>query len=324
MVSKSGFMPNVRRQNLPRAAKMFKQNSPMNGPNGLNAIFNASQIPDNPGYMDFNNPTPPNPAPNAGIVKKLPRGRPQRNMMPPPRNIVEPHRNNNWAGGRNARGGPMRNNHPKFGGGIGNRQFNGMNMPRRPMPPIPPIPMRGPMPPIPIDPMANHMNPMPPMLRNNMVGLRSGPPLPPIPPPMMRRTRNAPPPIVRRGGAGPANAIAPSRIIKHRRNGKSAKSTGIPPKNEVPSKKTLKEIISQYPLDKPWVTDEIREEHTKKEEIENKLKGKKNDELFAAFKVQRDKFVALYEAARIKHLGETKSKDNETEPDKKIPENKNK
>ncbi|XP_055846364.1 DNA-binding protein K10 [Episyrphus balteatus] len=320
MVSKSGYMPTVRRQNLPRAAKMFKQNSPMNGPNGLNAMFNASQIPDNPGYMDFNNPTPPIAAPNSGINKKMTHatgGRPQRNMMPPPRNIGEPHRNN-WSVGRNGRGGaPMRHNHPKFGGGGGgNRQFNGMNMPRRPMPPIPPMPMRGPMPPIPIDPMANHFNVIPPMMRNNMVGVRPGPPLPPIPPPMMRRSRNAPPPPMRRGN----NAIAPSRIIKHRRNGKPIKAAAAAAsvtKSDVPSKKTLKEIINQYPLDKPWVTEEIRQEHNKKENIENRLKGKKNDELFAAFKVQRDKFVALYEAARTKHLEDTKSKDNETEPDKK-------
>lgn len=322
MVSKSGFM-NVRRQNLPRAAKMFKQNSPMNIPNGFNPMFNASQIPDNPGYMDFNNPTPP-PIPPINTVannKKITRavvsggggGRPQRNMMPPPRNIAEPHRNN-W-GGRNARGGPIRPNHPKFGGGAGNRQFNGMNMPRRPMPPIPPIPMRGPMPPIPpIDPMCNHLGPMPPMMRNGMVGVRPGPPMPPIPPPMMRRPRNGMlPPAMRRGNNPNAGKI----IIKHKRNGnKPNKAASTLAQIDVPSKKTLKEIINQYPLDKPWVTEEIRQEHAKKEEIENKLKGKKNDELFAAFKIQRDKFVALYETARNKHLEETKSKDNEPEPDK--------
>lgn len=307
MVSKSGFMPNVRRQHLPRAAKMFKQNLPLNGPSGLNVLFNASQIPDNPGYMDFNNPTPPIAAPNSGINKKMTHptggGRPQRNM-PPSRNIVETHRSN-WVGARNGRGAPIRHNHPKFGGrgGGGNRQFNGMDMPRRPMPPIPPMPMRGPMPPIPLDPMG--MGPvLPPVIRNSMVGIRPGPPMPPIPPPMMRRSRNAPPPPIRR----PNNAVVPSRIMKHKRNSKPIKASSAPIKSDVPSKKTLKEIINQYPLDKPWVTDEIRQEHTKKEDIENKLKGKKNDELFAAFKVQRDKFVALYEAARNKHLEDAKSK----------------
>lgn len=316
MVSKSGFMPNVRRQNLPRAAKMYKQNSAMNVPNGISAMFNASQIPDNPGYMDFNNPTPPVAAPsssnNSNTNKKMthPAGRPQRSMMPLPRNMAESHRNN-WGGGRNGRGGPIRQNNLKFG----NRQFNGMNMPRRPMPPIPPMPMRGPMPPMPpIDPIVNHMGPLPPIMRNNMVGVRPGPPMPPIPPPMMRRSRNGmPAPNMRRPNYGVA-----SRVIKNPRKGnKPNKATAVIAKNEVPSKKTLKEIINQYPLDKPWVTDDIRQEHTKKEEIENKLKGKKNDELFAAFKVQRDKFVAMYEAARIKHLEDTKVKDNETEQDKK-------
>lgn len=66
--------------------------------------------------------------------------------------------------------------------------------------------------------------------------------------------------------------------------------------------KTLKHLINQYPIDKPWVTEDIRAEHAKKLDIENRLKGHKNDELFAQFRVQRDKFVTKYEAAREEYL----------------------
>lgn len=81
-------------------------------------------------------------------------------------------------------------------------------------------------------------------------------------------------------------------------NGTNAKA-----KKSTTTKKTLSEIINQYPLDKPWVTEEIREEHKKKEDIENRLKGNKDDKLFAEFKVQRDKFVKMYETARLEFIG---------------------
>lgn len=57
----------------------------------------------------------------------------------------------------------------------------------------------------------------------------------------------------------------------------------------------------RYQLSKPWVTDEIKAAHEKKVELANKLKGNKNDELFAEFKVKRDEFVKLYDAARIEY-----------------------
>lgn len=66
--------------------------------------------------------------------------------------------------------------------------------------------------------------------------------------------------------------------------------------------KTLKNLVNQYPIDKPWVSDEIRAVHDEKLDIENRLKGNKDDELFAQFKVQRDKFVSMYEAAREAYL----------------------
>lgn len=54
----------------------------------------------------------------------------------------------------------------------------------------------------------------------------------------------------------------------------------------------------RYQITKPWVTDEIKAAHEKKVELANKLKGNKNDELFAEFKAKRDEFVKLYDAAR--------------------------
>lgn len=54
----------------------------------------------------------------------------------------------------------------------------------------------------------------------------------------------------------------------------------------------------RYQISKPWVTDEIKAAHEKKVELANKLKGNKNDELFAEFKTKRDEFVKLYDAAR--------------------------
>lgn len=54
----------------------------------------------------------------------------------------------------------------------------------------------------------------------------------------------------------------------------------------------------RYQITKPWVTDEIKAAHEKKVELANKLKGNKNDELFAEFKTKRDEFVKLYDAAR--------------------------
>lgn len=57
----------------------------------------------------------------------------------------------------------------------------------------------------------------------------------------------------------------------------------------------------RYQLTKPWVTDEIKAAHEKKVELANKLKGNKNDELFAEFKVKRDEFVKLYDAARTEY-----------------------
>jgi hypothetical protein len=62
-----------------------------------------------------------------------------------------------------------------------------------------------------------------------------------------------------------------------------------------------------YSLEAPFVTDEIKEEHKKKEDILESLKGKgKNDDLFAKFKEQRDVFVKKYDEAKAAYQAEKK------------------
>lgn len=65
----------------------------------------------------------------------------------------------------------------------------------------------------------------------------------------------------------------------------------------------------EYSLDKPWVTEEIKAEHDKKCELAERLKGNKDDALFAQFKEQRDKFVKMYDAARLEFIGKHPEQD---------------
>lgn len=104
----------------------------------------------------------------------------------------------------------------------------------------------------------------------------SGPQLPPPP---------APPLVPFMNGV----ATGPTQIMKKVTKGKS-------------TIKTLKTLMNQYPIDKPWVTESIRNEYNKKMDLEERLKGNKDDNLFAQFKVQRDKFVSIYELARDEYL----------------------
>lgn len=55
------------------------------------------------------------------------------------------------------------------------------------------------------------------------------------------------------------------------------------------------------------MNDEVREEHRKKEEIFESMKGKgKNDELFAKFKEQREVFVKKYDEVKAAYFAEKK------------------
>lgn len=280
-------------------------------------MFNASQIPDNPGYMDFNNPSlggtvgGQQPQQQSGQKKKNQKNK-QKNK--PQQQVHQFQQNGNWNKNKNQQ--VMNNN--RFGN-LPQRGFNQQGRPmanrgRRMMPPVAAGGMRGgPMPPMPhIQPnafQAPMIPPIPPMGRCPMPPMGGNPPfmrrgrgpMPPIPPPVPPMM--GPIPRVRRGPLGglpppmPPVPFAPGGKIK-KPNPKVVKKV-VKGKSSI---KTLKNMVNQYPVDKPWVTDEIRAEHDKKVDIENRLKGNKDDELFAQFKTQRDKFVSMYEKAREEYL----------------------
>lgn len=115
----------------------------------------------------------------------------------------------------------------------------------------------------------------------------------------MRRNGKLPPgPGGRRGKVGPKGAAL--------RNGKGAKLA--PGKKGAKSKEPAKPR-EEYPLDQPWVTDEIRAEHDKKVQLADRLKGNRDDALFAQFKEQRDKFVKMYDAAKLEFIGKHPEQD---------------
>ncbi|XP_037935844.1 DNA-binding protein K10 [Teleopsis dalmanni] len=273
----------------------------------LNQImFNGTQIPDNPGYTDFNNPVSGTSNQNSGSLQQKKKKNRQKNKQINMQQSQQKNGSKNW----NHKNGLGRNGggaHDRFNGKMLNNNFNNMqnrNGPNRgrrmppmgfglhqgPMGPMPPMPhnfqppMIPPMPPMP--PMGGVQPPPPPYFRRNGRNM----PLP-HPPPINFKPPMMPPhgpPALPYNGVGKLKKTN-SKVVK-----KSTKS-----KNTI---KTLKNLVNQYPIDKPWVTDEIRKEYEKKIDIENRLKGNKDDELFAQFKLQRDKFVGLYDAAREAYL----------------------
>lgn len=321
MKRKNGNKPgNVRRfkQGFQGGFKQqMQQPQQRNGRNGVanvGAMFNPNQMMDNPGYMDFNEPTirpPPiqkpqnkpmnlpmgNKVNNIGVNGGLKnRGRRQNNPRNVPNNVVNP------------RFGPGRNNMPPPGNynGIGPvAPFRGGPLPARMLPMPPPMGIRpgdfdyppqffpqrfgpGPIPPPPIGMMG------PP------IGRPLGPRRPPIPPavggPII--------PPFRGNGAGPKLGKN-NRLNKRRRIKVGQKQIKV-------DRKAPKKVsnVDKYPLDKPWVNDEVKAAHDKKVELANGLKGKKDDQLFAEFKTQRDKFINLYDAAQLEYIGKHKEQVN--------------
>lgn len=105
------------------------------------------------------------------------------------------------------------------------------------------------------------------------------------------------------GGGGPQLrrkrvAGAVTKVGNQRNAGKPANGQPGALKKRGRVLKNGRRVQDRYQINKPWVTDEIRAAHEKKVELANQLKGNKNDELFAEFKVKRDEFVKLYDAAR--------------------------
>lgn len=184
-----------------------------------------------------------------------------------------------------------------------------------PMPPMPPMGMLPPLPPpMPIHNMNGRFPPrplMPPPIGVPMGPIRRPPNFRMGPGPfpnrgMMQRNNNG-----GGGGGGPIrrnNKVAGGMVNKNnRRNGATAQpNQKNRKKNQVKNGKRTNQNVNKYELDKPWVNDEIKEAHQMKTDLENQLKGKKNDEVFAQFKEQRDKFVSLYDAAKQTFLAAQK------------------
>ncbi|XP_001843093.2 DNA-binding protein K10 isoform X2 [Culex quinquefasciatus] len=287
---------------------------------GAAAMFTVNQLDDNPGFLDFNEDVqiPPVPA---------------QKTIPAAESTTTDVAATTSEGGK-AKGGPNRKANPNA------KRFRNGNMRRMPPggpgvwgPPIPPMP--------PMFPMGGRRNggpfgPPPPHFRvppMGMRGMRGGPMMPPpngrfgpgpmpmmpprpmmpMPPmrggpmnwggpnnwngPPMRRNPNGklPPGGGRPGKVGPKGAAAAAV-----RNGKGPK-VGLGKKG-TKSKEPAKPR-EEYPLDQPWVTDEIKAEHDKKVQLADRLKGNRDDALFAQFKEQRDKFVKMYDAAKLEFIG---------------------
>lgn len=312
------FKPGNRRMNMGGIGAMF------------NILNNTNQIPSN-GYLDFTEPTSNNMSNNSQKQFKnnsnnanngsATNGNSNKNRNMQRRNNNNGQRNgggmnNNMNGnnrwGNNNRGGMgnnNRNNGMRQGGNM--MQFNGPPRmhpmgPNGPMPPmLPPLPM-------PIHNMNGRFPPRPLMPPPMGIGMGQNPMRPPnfrmgpFPNRGMMPRNNAGGPIRRN------NKVAGGMVNKaNRRNvGNAQSGPKNRKKNQVKNGKRANPNVNKYALDRPWVNDEIREAHQAKTDLENQLKGKKNDEIFAKFKEQRDKFVSLYDAAKVAFVT-TQKKDKE-------------
>lgn len=213
-------------------------------------------------------------------------------------------------------GGPK-----KFGGKRNGQKYPPFNSPNpyppysgmRGRPPFPPgrmpPPGMGPMP-----PPGLRMPPGPPPLFRSRVppprgmGPRSLMPGHPLPPPMGMRPRHGmpmrpPPPLMRPPPPmmgrfpprGPPQMFPPNNKMRHLKN-----KTGK--KNQ----KKKANSQNQYDMSSPWVTEEIKAEFEKRNELLTKAKAAteatKNDD-WNAFKEQRTKCEKKYKAAKLEYIG---------------------
>lgn len=180
------------------------------------------------------------------------------------------------------------------------------------MRPRPPFPGRMPPPGMGMPPPGPRMPPgPPPLFRNRVPPPRMGPrslmPGPPPPPMNMRRPmgmpmRPPPPPLMRPPPPmgmgrfpprGPPPMFPPNKMrqLKNKMNKKSVKN---------------KNKSNQFDLTSPWVTEEIKNEFKKKDELLAKAKSateatKTTD--WDAFKEQRSKCDKMYKAAKMEYIG---------------------
>lgn len=260
--------------------------------------FNAPQLNDqNPGYMDFSS--------NNFNEPQQPAQRQQNNM------------NNNKRKNPNQQRPNQKKNFQN--GGNKNNNWNN-NQPQRRGPPPQMMNQQNQFSP-PLMPMNQRMQS--PNFRNNMRnGSGQMPPFGPIrPAPMMMGGGPMGGPIMppMRGGPMRRQFQKFNQQNKNNQNRKNPNLTKVDkPKNRKQNmnkrnagNKGKKKQRDPYSLEAPFVTDEIKAEHAKKEEILESMKGKgKNDELFAKFKEQREVFVKRYDEAKVAYQAEKKVKNN--------------
>lgn len=170
-----------------------------------------------------------------------------------------------------------------------------MGLPRRmppaPLPPPPPMPPRPPL----------HMRPGFPPPPRAPLGRRPFPPGPPglLPPPMRPLPPPPPPPLVMaRGGLMRRPGLRPGMGLKRlgtAANGRIKRTQKRKPK--------LKEKSEEAELNKPWVTEALKNEIIKKHKLYQTAREKKQDSDWQAFKEQRNLVAKMTNAAKLEYIG---------------------
>ncbi|XP_021927267.1 nuclear fragile X mental retardation-interacting protein 1 [Zootermopsis nevadensis] len=158
--------------------------------------------------------------------------------------------------------------------------------------PPPPGPRRPPLPPF-MPPPPSGPHPFPPaMPRPPMPLLRPRPghrlPPPPPPPPGLRPI----PPL----GVGP-----PMRGMG--RLGRGGKRIGPPPKGKAKGKKTNTGEVQENELNKPWVTEAMKNEIMKKHKLYQKAKKSNDESDWKEFKEQKTRVATMIREAKLEYIG---------------------
>lgn len=314
------MLPGNRRKRGGQGGNGMMRNGPMQRKN-FQPQFNAPQLSDSNGYMDFssnnfNNFNEPQQPQQRQQMNNNKRKNPQNQMAPQQqqkrmrKNFQNGNNNNNGNGGGQNKNWNQNNNN-------NNRRMNQPNINNFQQPQFNSPPQ-----------MMNQRMPM--RNNNNMQQFQGGPNRPMRGGPNMSSMGGQ---QMMRGGNGgnqggqmrrpnfQGNNKFPPNQNQIRKNpnqlNKVTKAKArvlgnkpqLPPNIGVkkPINKSKKKPRDPYSLEAPFVTDEIKAEHAKKEAIMESMKGKgKNDELFNKFKEQRESFVKKYDEAKAAYLAEKK------------------
>lgn len=63
-------------------------------------------------------------------------------------------------------------------------------------------------------------------------------------------------------------------------------------------------FAKEIDLSKPWVTEAVKNEFSKKEELLKKAKESSKPEDWVSYKEQRDKCTTVYEVAKLEYIGQ--------------------